>query len=136
MVFVLVGPPIGGVVFWIEALALALWEGRAVMPGAVRLEDIRFLFVATLLSYLYGGPFAVASGVLHAAAAIWLRQNSIMVPITAAVVVSAAGGALLVLSAARGALMVLMGGLTIILPASLVASLVCWYLTRQWLRAA
>jgi hypothetical protein len=133
LIFLFLGPPIGGITVWAMSLGTELWRGREVFPGAAPA-----FFYFAIFAYPLGAPFAFASGVIHAVAAIWLRMNSILVPLVTSCAVNVVGLALYAwLQPWLGrAKFELLGGLWLFLPPSLVASLACWRMTRPFARAA
>jgi hypothetical protein len=131
-VFLLVGPPVGGAVVW-AFVVLNMSLGDYGVPHALPM-----LFVTALYAYPLGAPFAIAVGIIHAIAAIRMNQNSFLVPLVAAILVAVVGIALFVAikpwPGTYGG--EVLAGLVLSLPPSLVASFVCWRLTRSVARMA
>jgi hypothetical protein len=130
-IFVIVGPPIGGVTVWATLAASSLIQQGVLLPEAPGM-----LFLSIIYAYPLGAPFALAAGVIHAVAAIRWRTSSVLVPIIAALTVNAIGLALFVWMKPwmGGYGSEFVSGLVIFLPPSLVASLVCWRISRGLLR--
>jgi hypothetical protein len=131
-VFLLVGPPVGGAVVWaFVVLNMSLLDYGA--PHALPM-----LFMTVLYAYPLGAPFALAVGIVHAIAAIRLKQNSFLVPLVAAILVTVVGIGLFVAikpwPGTYGG--EVLAGLVLSMPPSLVASFVCWRLTRSVARMA
>jgi hypothetical protein len=121
-VFALVGPPVGGLAAW---ATMGMSSMRSPLPFLIG-------------SYGEGLVLAVAAGALVGAAALWLGKTSWMVPVMVAVAVNAT---MLVVDAATRTIKpdLITGSLRVahvFLPASLLATLVCWWLTRPLLRSA
>jgi hypothetical protein len=123
-IFLFVWPPVCGIlVFWLKfdvGLPLFGW----------------FAFVG-MYSYLFCAPSALLAGVATAVAAIGFRQNSVIIPVLAAVL---AAVLLLAVTGWPASLKQLTDALVIGFPfmllGSLIASLICWWLTRQFARTA
>jgi hypothetical protein len=131
-VFLLVGPPVGGAVVWaFIVLNMLLLDSAA--PHALPM-----LFMTVLYAYPLGAPFALAVGIVHAIAAIRMKQNSFLVPLVAAILVTVVGIALFVAikpwPGTYGG--EVLAGLVLSMPPSLVASFACWRLTRSVARMA
>jgi thiamine transporter ThiT len=118
-VFCAVGPPIGGLVTWVTMGASAL---RSPIP-----------FVTG--SYAEGVALALLAGLLVGLAALWLGRAPWFVPVVVAVIVmmamlattaSATPGIDLVTAMLRVG--------RVFFPASLIATVACWLLTRRLLR--
>jgi hypothetical protein len=121
-IFLLIGPPAGGVTVWVATLAVGLWR------GVLSPSDLRALTAIILFSYPFGGPFALACGIAHAVTAVWLRWNSIWVPLIAGSVLSAVD--MLVWMYPYYALPKLEDVIVLNVAPMLAASLFCWRLTR------
>jgi hypothetical protein len=80
-IFLLVGPPVGGVASW------------AVILLTTRPNTFAWHLLAgfVLNSYWVGAPFALASGVLHAIAALRFRRYSVAVPFVSSALVVVLG---------------------------------------------
>jgi hypothetical protein len=134
-VYLLVGPPVGGVVLWILTTTAEILRGR------IPLSDIIPMFLTVIVfSYPAGAPFALLAGIIDAVAAIWLRYTSILVPVIAGCIATAASGAVTYWTMwnAYGSFVwrEVVSALTVTLLVSLVAALVCWRLTRRFARMA
>jgi hypothetical protein len=133
-IYLFIGPPIGGIVFWIEMLGVDLGRGHVVLPGVVPA-----FFVMVVFSYPIGAPFAFVAGIVHAFCVLWLRQTSILVPFITACAVSAVAVAVIVWMTPnefKNFWGEFRSGLKLMLPVSLIATLACWWLARRWVRAA
>jgi hypothetical protein len=123
-VFLLIWPPICGVVVW--------WIKFDSGPSMFAL-----LAAAVIYAYLLGVPSALLAGTMHAVAALSFRHYSILVPI-----VAAALAALLVEMVIVNPFFLreladrTMSSLELLLFASLIASLICWHLTRPLARTS
>jgi hypothetical protein len=129
VVFLLVWPPICGIVGW--------W--MKFDPGPPYLGWVAFIVI---YSYFVCAPAALLAGIIHAVAAIRFHHNSMWVPLLAA-----AGAAIvtmaLILAIAPGPaydlidlINVPLESYALFLIPSLVASLICWRLTRRFARTA
>jgi hypothetical protein len=135
VVYLLVGPPVGGVVLWIMVTTAEILRGR-MSPSDI----VPMFLTVVVFSYPVGAPFALLAGVLDAVAAIWLRYTSIWVPVIAGCLATAANSAVTYWSMRnahsgfvwRGVGSGLVGTLLV----SLVAALICWRLTRRFARTA
>jgi hypothetical protein len=121
-VFALIGPPVGG---------LAVW---ATMGASTMRSPMPFL----IGSYREGIVLAALAGALVGAVALWRGKTSWTVPVVVALALNAA---MLGLSAATETIKpdLITGALRVarvFLPASLLATLVCYALTRPLLRPA
>ena len=120
-IFLVVWPPIcGSVVWWVKFESLGL----------------PWLAAAIIYAYLLGAPSALLAGIVHAVAASSFHHYSILVPIVAA----ALAAILIVVIVSPFYLRELadptMSSLQLLLFASLIASLTCWWLTRRLARGA
>jgi hypothetical protein len=125
-VFLLVWPPICGSVGW----WMKFHFGEPILGWIVTI---------VVYSYVICGLPALFAGVVHAVAAIRFRQNSILAPIAATGVATILNVALIIGIQEKPAhylVNVPMASYFLFLIASLVASLICWRLTRRWARAA
>ncbi|MBK1867406.1 hypothetical protein [Taklimakanibacter albus] len=121
-IFVVVGPPVGGVVSWMSMGAA--FSLRSPVP-----------FVTG--SYGEGMILALSSGLIVAFAGLWLALRSWPVPIVAALVSNALFFVLTAdmdLSRADYVSALYNMG-RVFLPPSIVAALVCWFMARPLLRA-
>jgi hypothetical protein len=121
-IFLLLWPPICGSVVW--------W---------VKFENggLGWLAAAIIYAYLFCAPSALLAGIVHAVAALGFRHYSILVAVAAAVL-----AAVLIEMAIVSPLFLreladpAMSSLQLLLFASLIASLICWRLTRPLARPA
>jgi hypothetical protein len=133
-IFLVGGPLVAGLVAWLSVVVVAAfvaWHRSAPPEAFFGLAKLlgRFVFNA----YLSGAPFALVSGIIHAVVAIRWRHNSILVPLFSVCVLSLFTVALFVWREGpniAGAVVMLY------MPLSLVASLMCWRLTRRLARTA
>lgn len=127
VIFVVAGPAIG-------TLAVFVGSGFAeIMRSADYGIGILFRGLGFVLffGYIFGWVFALVAGIVVAVAGIWLRWNSFLAPVAGAVV-----------STLSGALFVPLifqikadpAGATWFFPACLLATFVCWFLTRGIVR--
>jgi hypothetical protein len=118
--FLLIWPPICGIVVW--------W---------VKFDGFDWLAAAVIYAYLLCVPSALLAGSVHAVAALSFRHYSILVPIAAAAL-----AALLIEMVIVNPYFLreladqTMSSLELLLFASLMASLICWYLTRPLARTS
>ena len=123
-IFLLIWPPIVGVVVW--------WVKFDSGPSMLAL-----LAAVVIYAYLLGVPSALLAGIVHAVAALSFRHYSILVPI-----VAAALAALLIEMVIVNPFFLreladkTMSSLELLLFASLIASLICWRLTRPLARTS
>jgi hypothetical protein len=122
VIFLLAWPPICGIVFW--------WLKHDFdSPG--------WVILIAIYSYAICALPALIAGIVHAVAAISFRHNSILVPL-----VVAAGAAILisVVIISPGSVHDLINvpaeGYVTFLIASLIASVICWRVTRRFARVA
>ncbi len=113
LVFAIAGPPIGGLVAWLDMGALS---ARSPLP-----------FIAG--AWLEGGVLALGAGLLTAIAA-WRGLRSWWVPVIAAAAVCAT---FIVASAGMDWSAMLRVG-KVLMPPSIAAALACWLLTRRLFR--
>jgi uncharacterized membrane protein YjjP (DUF1212 family) len=100
--------------------------------------DMSLLGTLIFFSYPVGGPFAFAVGLIQGFVDIRLRNHSILMPVFAAITVSLVGVPIMAVLVSGGSVDFetrLTNGVMLILPCALVASLVCWLLTRRLARA-
>lgn len=119
-IFVIVGPPVGGIIAWTSMGAFSLKSPMSFIAG----------------SYGEGILLALLTGLLVAFAGLWLASRSWKVPVLAAL---AANATLFVLTANMDLsradyLTTLLDMGRVSLPPSLAAALVCWFLARPLLR--
>jgi hypothetical protein len=127
LVFVVVGPAIG-------VLAVFFGTGYAdIMRNAQYGIGIIFqgLSFVMLFGYIFGWSFALVAGLVVAIAGIWFRLNNLLAPVLAAVVSTLLGGLLVPLIFQIKADP---SGVVWFFPACLLATVVCWYLTRGIVR--
>jgi hypothetical protein len=118
-VFAVVGPPVGGVVAWLMMGARSLRSPLPFITGA------------------YGEAIWIAIGTgLICCAALLLRKSNWLVPIAAALVVTALAIAVSALvDPPRGDVIVALAHLTAVFaPPAIAAALVCWLIARPLLR--
>jgi hypothetical protein len=119
-VFLLVWPPICGTVVW--------W---------VKFDGADWLVAAMIYAYLLCAPSALLAGMVHALAALGFRHYSILVPLAAAALAAILIEMVIVAPWLLGELAdKTMSSLQLLLFASLIASLICWRLTRPFARMA
>jgi hypothetical protein len=119
-VFLLVWPPIFGTVVW--------W---------VKFDGGDWLVAAMIYAYLFCAPSALLAGMVHAVAALGFRHYSILVPLAAAALAAILIEMVIVAPWLLGELAdKTMSSLQLLLFASLIASLICWRLTRPFARTA
>jgi hypothetical protein len=121
-IFLLLWPPIcGSVVWWVK------FESGGV----------GWLAASIIYAYLLCAPSALLAGIVHAVATLGFRHYSILVPVAAAVL-----AAFLIESVIVGTFFLreladpTMSGLQLLLFASTIASMICWWLTRPLARMA
>jgi hypothetical protein len=125
-VFLLVWPPICGCAGW--------W-----MKFDFGQPLLGWIVTVAIYSYVICAPSALLAGIIHAVAAINYHHNSILVPLVAAMGAQVPYLALIVGIEPRLAnylLNVPTESYVIVLVASLIASLLCWRLTRRFARIA
>ena len=121
-IFLLLWPPIcGSVVWWVKFESLGL----------------AWLVAAIIYAYLLCAPSALLAGIVHAVAALGFRHYSILVPVAAAALAAVLIEMVIVSPFyLRELADPTMSSLQMLLFASLVASLICWWLTRPIARPA
>jgi hypothetical protein len=125
-VFLLVWPPICGI---------AVWQMKFASGNDSPL--LGWLALVVIYAYMLCMPSALLAGVVHAVAAVGFRYNSILVPL-----VAAAGAAILfdVIIVKPVTLQEMADAITKgpiqFLFASLIASVICWRVTRRFARVA
>jgi hypothetical protein len=123
-IFLLIWPPICGSVVW--------WVKFDSGP-----QMLVWLAAVVIYAYLLCMPSALLAGIIHAVAALGFRHNSILVPIAAAAL-----AALLIEMVIVNPFFLreladkTMSSLELLLFASLIASLICWRLTRPLARTS
>lgn len=126
LIFVALGPAVG---------TLAVFVG-SVLPEIIKSSNIGIgvfqgLSFVMFIGYVFGWAFALAAGVFVAAAGIWFGWNNFLAPVAGALFSTLAGG----LSAPLiFQLQPDVSSLVWFLPACLLATFVCWYLTRGIVR--
>lgn len=121
-IFVIAGPPVGGLVAWLGMGAFSL---RSPLPFIVG-------------SYSEGIWLALGTGLIVAGAGLWLNMSSWAVPIVAALAINAIFFVLTAgmdFSQADYPGILLRIGQAFLLP-SFAAAFVCWLLTRRLLQDA
>jgi hypothetical protein len=121
-IFLLLWPPIcGSVIWWVKFESLGL----------------AWLAAAIIYAYLPCAPSALLAGIVHAVAALSLRHYSILVPVAAAALAAILIEMVIVSPFyLRELADATMSSLQLLLFASLIASLICWWLTRRLTRMA
>ena len=121
-IFLLLWPPIcGSVVWWVKFESLGL----------------AWLAAAIIYAYFLCAPSALLAGIVHAVAALGFRHYSILVPVVAAALAAVLIEMVIVSPFyLRELADETMSSLQLLLFASVIASLICWRLTRQFARAA
>jgi hypothetical protein len=123
-IFLLIWPLICGIVVW--------WVKVDSGPSM-----LAWLAAVVIYAYLLGAPSALLAGIMHAVAVLGFRHYSILVPIAAAVL-----AALLIEMVIVNPFFLreladkTMSSLQLLLFASLIASLICWRLTRPLARTS
>jgi hypothetical protein len=127
LIFVIVGPAVG-------TLAVFIGSGLAeIMRSANYGIDILFRGLGFVLffGYIFGWAFALIAGLIVAIAGIWFRWNSFLAPVVAAAVSTSLGVFLVpVIFQIRAE----PSNVTWFFPACLLATFVCWFLTRGIVR--
>ena len=127
--FLVIGPFIGGLTVWCIALFFAAVRGAVGRAGAW----FELLPILMILAYKIGAPVAAVAGFVHAIAAIRLNKTNLLVPFFAALIAIAAFLIAGVLLMGVGEIVLLS---LVVVPASFVASFVCWRTARGLLRAS
>ena len=129
-IFGLLGPLVGGTVLWVVATVHGFFSG--VGSAAPQWTILLSLLFVIVFAYPAGIAFALLAGMFVAAAGVWARWNGIIVPI-----ISAGLACALVLLLAEFLPSSAWGEpkLIGILPICLIASLVCWFVTRDIVRS-
>jgi len=123
-IFLLIWPPIGGIVVW--------WVKFDSGP-----QMFAWLAAFVIYAYLLCMPSALLAGIMHAVAALGFRHYSILVPIAAAVLAAVLIEMVIVNPFfLRELADKTMSSLELLLFASLIASLICWRLTRPLARTS
>lgn len=122
-VFGVVGPPVGGLVTW-------LTMGWATMGASALRSPIPFLTG----SYGEGLVLALAAGLLVGVATLWFGSESWFVPIAVVAIVSIALLATTVIAGPPDLAAATIRVARVFLPASLIATIACWLLTRRLLK--
>ena len=123
-IFLLVWPPIFGIIGW--------WMKFDFGPPL-----LAWIVTIVIYSYPFFAAPALLAGIVHAVAAIGFRHNSILVPLAAAagaIILSLALIGMIAMGSARDLINVPTESFLIFLIASLIASLICWRLTRRFAR--
>jgi hypothetical protein len=126
VIFLLVWPPICGIVF--------LW-----MKGDFGTPLLGWVIMVVIYSYAICALPALLAGIVHAVAAIRFRHNSIWVPLavaTGATILTPAQIVVIAPGSALDLINVPAERYVVFLIASLIASLICWRLTRRFARVA
>ena len=118
VIFLLAWPPICGIVFW--------WLNHD-------FDSAGWVILVAACSYAICALPGLIAGIVHAVAAISFRHNSIVVPL-----VAAAGATILIIApgSVHDLINVPAESYVAFLIASLVASLICWRVTRRFVRVA
>ena len=127
LIFVALGPAIG-------TLAVFVGSGYAeIMRNANYGLGIVFqgLGFVMFFGYLFGWAFALIAGIFVAVAGIWFRWNHFLVSVAAALVATLSGGLIVPLLFQIKADP---AGVVWFFPACLLATFVCWFLTRGIVR--
>ena len=138
LTFVVLGPAVGGFLFGLVAAFAAAWANSG---GASVLSIISgyilFVLLSVLFAYLFAIPHALIAGVIVAAAGIWKQWNSVLVAFGAGVIASVAGTIALQFRELGTAdpFGIIWFNTFWFMPSSLLAALVCWYITRSTVRA-
>ncbi|MEH2611521.1 hypothetical protein [Bradyrhizobium sp. AZCC 1693] len=123
-IFLLIWPPICGIVVW-----WVKFDSGPAMLG--------WLAAAVIYAYLLCVPSALLAGIMHAVAALSFRHYSILVPIAAAALAAVLIEMVIVNPFfLRELADKTMSSLELLLFASLIASIICWCLTRQLARTS
>ena len=118
--FLVLWPPLCGTVVW--------W---------VKFDGAAWLAAAIIYAYLLCAPSALLAGILHTVAALSFRHYSILVPIAAAVLAALLIEMVIIAPFwLRELADSTMSSLQLLLFASLIATFICWHLTRPFARAA
>lgn len=134
VVFVVLGPPIGGysllvIAFVLKAAANGInWERLSeTFAGA--------MFFTAVFSYVFGGILAILTGIMVAVSRIVGGHTTILTPIFASVVANGAAALVNSMIETKSLQLSLPGKLPLtagLLPASLFAAILCWRLAKWW----
>lgn len=134
LVFVVLGPPIGGysllvIAFAFKAAANGIdWERLSeTFTGAI--------FFTAVFSYVFGGILAVLTGIMVAVSRIVGGHTTILTPVFASVVANGAAALVNSMIETKSLQLSLPGQLPLtagLLPASMFAAILCWRLAKWW----
>lgn len=131
LLFAVLGPAVGGVLFGAVAGALAAWNSTA-GPVAALFGYIAFVILALIYAYVLGIAHALVAGVIVAVLGIWRRSNRAAVALLAGAIASVVGTAI---AHPFNPDFFRFAAVLFYLPICLVAAWVCWYVTRGIVRA-
>jgi hypothetical protein len=127
-IFLLIGPPVGGITLWVAVLSFGLEN------DAFSHHPLQALAGIILFSYPFGGLFALTSGTCHAVSAIWLRWNSVLVPLIAGSMLSAVDDYFFKYHRHSDWLAELEKTTAVSVAPMLAASLACWRISHRFAR--
>ena len=129
VIFVVVGPAIGTTAVFLGSVY------PEIMKSAGYGLDIIFkgLGFVLFVGYLFGWAFALVAGIFVAVTGIWMRWNNFLVSVAAAVFATLSGALFVPLIFQISAEP---SGVVWFFPACLLATFVCWFLTRGIVRKA
>src|SRR5262249_11253231 len=114
-----------GITLWVAELSFGLEN------DAFSHHPLQALAGIILLSYPFGGLFALTSGICHAVSAICLRWNSVLVPLIAGSMLSAVDDYFFKYHRHGDCLAELEKPIAVSVAPMLAASLVCWRIPRR-----
>jgi hypothetical protein len=133
-VFLFIGPPIGG-----YALLVIIF-GMGVADHGInwqRLSDafVGAMFFTAVFSYVFGAMLALLTGIMVAVSRVVGGRTTILTPIFASVLANGVAVLLNTVVATKSLELSLPGRVPLtagLLPSSMFAAILCWWLTKKW----
>ncbi len=133
-VFLFIGPPLGGYTLLVIIFVMGVFDHGI---NWQRLSDafVGAMFFTAVFSYVFGGMVALLTGLMVTVSRVVGGRTTILTPIFAAVAANALAVLLNMVVATKSLELNLPGKLPLtagLLPSSIFAAILCWWLAKRW----
>ncbi len=133
-VFLFIGPPLGGYALLLVAFIFGVFD-HGIDWQRLSEAFAGAMFFTAVFSYVFGGVVALLTGLLVTLSRLIGGRTTILTPIFAAVAANGLAVLLNMVIATKSLELDLPGKLPLtagLLPSSIFAAILCWWLTKKW----